>query len=84
MWLNELTKKPFSHAPLFTPQILHNHCFQFLLGNTVVFREVEDHGHIIFLFFGGGGMGEGVNKVHYGICEMVNREISGGRPLRNW
>ena len=44
----ELTKKPFSHAPLFTPKILQNHRFQFLLGNTVVIREVEDNGHIIF------------------------------------
>ena len=55
----ELTKKPFSHAPLFTPspppQILQNHRFQFLLGNTVVIREVEDNGHIIF---GGRGRGE--------------------------
>ena len=65
----ELTKKPFSHAPFFTPKILHNHCFQFFLGNTVVIREVEDNGHIIFLFWGGRGGGKGVNKVHYGICE---------------
>ena len=48
------------------PKILQNHRFQFLLGNTVVIREVEDNGHIIF---GGRGRGEGVKKVHYGICE---------------
>ena len=27
------------------PQILHNHCFQFPLGITVVQREVEDNGY---------------------------------------
>ena len=37
------------------PKILQNHRFQFLLGNTVVIREVEDNGHIIF---GGRGRGE--------------------------
>ena len=44
------------------PQILHNHCFQFLLGKTVVIREVQGNGHIIFLFWGGGevkGRGRG-------------------------
>ena len=39
------------------PKILQNHRFQFLLGNTVVTREVEDNGHIIF---GGRGRGERV------------------------
>ena len=53
---------------------LHNHCFQFLLGKTVVIREVQGNGHKIFLFFGWGGggakgRGRGVNKVRYGICE---------------
>ena len=52
------------------PKILQNHRFQFLLGSTVVIREVEDNGHIIFGGRGRGrGRGEGVNKVHYGICE---------------
>ena len=37
------------------PKILQNHRFQFLLGNTVVIREVEDNGHIIV---GGRGRGE--------------------------
>ena len=46
-------------------KILQNHCFQFLLRNIVVLREVEDNDNIIFLFFGGGGR----NKVHYDICE---------------
>ena len=39
-------------------KILQNHCFQFLLRNIVVLREVEDNDNIIFLFFGGGGGGE--------------------------
>ena len=49
-------------------KILQNHCFQFLLRNIVVLREVEDNDNIIFLFFWGGGRGER-NKVHYDICE---------------
>ena len=41
------------------PQILHNHCFQFLLGITVVPREIQDNSLAKFL--------GGVNKVHYGL-----------------
>ena len=45
------------------PQIfLYNHRFQFLLGMTVVSREVEDNGSETF---GGGGGG----KVYYGLGE---------------
>ena len=42
------------------PKILHNHCFQFLLGITVVPREIEynDYSRVW-----------GVNKVHSGRCE---------------
>ena len=81
----ELTKKPFSHAPLFTPKILHNHCFQLFLGNTVVIREVEDNGHKIFLFWGGGvGGGGGKQGALWYNVKMVNRAISCGQPLRNW
>ena len=35
-------------------------CFQFLLGITVLPREIQDNGYQKF--------GE-VNKVHYGLCE---------------
>ena len=46
------------------PQIfLYNHRFQFLLGITVVSREVEDNGSETF---GGGG---GWGKVYYGLGE---------------
>ena len=45
---------------LFTPKILYNHCYQFLLGITVVPREIEDNGYANFW---------GTNKVHYGLCE---------------
>ena len=41
-------------------KILHNHCFQFLLGVTVVPREIMDNGCAKFW---------GVNKVHYGLCQ---------------
>ena len=50
------------------PQIfLYNHRFQFLLGITVVSREVEDNGSETFGGWGGGG--GGVGKVHYGLGE---------------
>ena len=58
------------NAPCLPPKILHNYCFQFLQGNTVVPREIEDNGYAFF--FLGGGEGEagvvGVNKVHYSLC----------------
>ena len=53
----------FSHRPqctLFYFQILHNNCFQFLQGITVVPREIQDNGYAKF---------GGANKVHYGMCE---------------
>ena len=45
----------------------HCHCFQFLLGITVVPSEIEDND---YAKFGGGGRGGGVSKVHYGLCEI--------------
>ena len=47
--------KPVYLPPL--PQILHNLCFQFLLGITVVPREIQDNGYAIFLGGEGGGGG---------------------------
>ena len=35
----------FHIVTLFTPKILHNHCFQFLLGITVIPREIEGNGY---------------------------------------
>ena len=32
------------NAPCLPPKILQNHCFQFLLGITVVPREIKDNG----------------------------------------
>ena len=45
------------------PKILHSHCFQFLLGITVVPREIQGNGYANV--WGG-------NKVHYGLCAYVN------------
>ena len=39
-------------------KILNNHCFQILLGITVVPREIEDNG-LCLVFRGGGGLGGG-------------------------
>ena len=50
----------------YPPKILHNHCFQFLLGIIVVPREIKDNDYAKLL---------GVNKVHYGLCE--NGELYG-------
>ena len=43
---------------VYPPKIFHNYCIQFLLGTTVMPREIEDNGHEKF---------RGVNKVHYGL-----------------
>ena len=37
---------------------MHNHCFTFLLGITVVPKEIQDNGYAKFW---------GVNKVHYSL-----------------
>ena len=36
------------NAACLPPRILHNHCFQFLLGITVVPREIQDNGYAKF------------------------------------
>jgi len=36
------------NAPCLPPKILHNHCFQFLLGITVVPREIQDNRYAKF------------------------------------
>ena len=48
------------NAPCPPPQILHNHCLQFLLGVTVVPREIIDNGYAKLW---------SVNKMHYGLCQ---------------
>ena len=53
-------------APCSQSNILHNHCFLFLMGITAVPREIEE-------IWEGGAWGE-ANKVHYGLfgnAEMV-------------
>ena len=45
------------NTPRLPPKILHNHCSQFLLGITVVPREIEDDGYVKSL---------GAHKVLYG------------------
>ena len=46
------------NATCLSPRILHNNCFQFLLGITVVPREIENNGYAKF-FGGEGGWGRG-------------------------
>ena len=42
------------------PKILHNHCFQFLLGIKAVQTEIEDNGYANLM---------GGDEVHYGLSE---------------
>ena len=48
------------NAPCLPPKILHNHCFQSLLGITVITREIQDNGYAKFC---------GVNRVLYCLWE---------------
>ena len=41
----------------------------FLLGITVVPREIEDNGYVLLKKKRGGGGRGGVNEVYYGQCE---------------
>ena len=50
------------NAPCLPPKILHNYCFQFLQGNTVVPREIEENGYAFFRGAGGEGGGVGGGK----------------------
>ena len=54
--------KTLPHLPkrtLFSPTILHNLCFSFLLGIITVPREIENNAYAnCFFFFGGGGEGK--------------------------
>ena len=68
----QLIYSPFSHRPYAPslpplpspaprpPNIVHNHCSQFLLRITVIPRQNEDNGYAKF---------GGVNKVYDGLCE---------------
>ena len=67
---------PCLPPPTPSPQILYNCSFQFLLGITVVPREIKDSGYsIFFFFFGGGGGGGRGSKVHCGLCENGEWQI---------
>ena len=50
----------YQNTPFLSPQILHKHCFQFLLGLTMVPRENQNNAYAKF--------GE-TNKEYYGIFE---------------
>ena len=63
---------PCLPPPTPSPQILYNCSFQFLLGITVVPREIKDSGYSIFFFFLGRGGG---SKVHWGLCENGEWQI---------
>ena len=62
------------NASCLLPQILHIHCFQFLLGNTVVPREIKYDSYA--KLWGGGG---GLTRCIMVYVEMVNsllRDVS--------
>ena len=51
--------------PCLAPQIFHTHCFQFLLGITVVLREIKNNGYEKFW-----GVSK-LNSVLYGNAEQL-------------
>ena len=74
-WLYQCPRLTPSPPP---PQILHDHCFQFFLGITVVPRD-EDNKTMVMLFFwcgvGGGAWGETICIVVY--VKIVNCWVFG-------
>ena len=56
-----------NNAPCLSTKILHNRCFQFFLGITMVPREIKDNAYAKF-------RGGGVNKVHYDWRENIEFE----------
>ena len=64
------------NIPCLLPEILHNHCFQFLLGITVLSRPKRNRrSYNDYAKFLGGG-GGGVNKVHYCLSENGQQNTS--------
>ena len=55
-WSEKAPWHEYIHYFHVNPQILHNHCLQFLQGITVVHREIKDDRYAKFW---------GLNKVHY-------------------
>ena len=55
-WSEKAPWHEYIHYFHVNPQILHNHCWQFLQGITVVHREIKDDRYAKFW---------GLNKVHY-------------------
>ena len=51
------------------PQILHNLSFSFLLGITIIQREIENNGYAKFW---------GANKVHHGRVIHANSPVLSG------
>ena len=65
------------NAPCIPPKILHNHCFQFLLGITVVPGQIQVNDYAKFC---------GVDQVNYGVLTicMENPEIPGRIQLERF
>ena len=63
-------------APCFPSKSLHNPSFQFLLGITVVPREIKDNGYAFFLRGGGGArcIMVYVKKVNNGIKQIPDED----------
>ena len=61
----------------FSPKILHNHCFQFLLGITVVAKEVEDNGYAMVMVSWvrkkGGESFQGKDRRAHGMLLLTNQ-----------
>ena len=57
--INSLLAQSHNTPLLPPPKILHNHCFQVLLGHEDVLREIKNNAYANFW---------GVKEVYYGIC----------------
>ena len=65
------------NAPCIPPKILHTHCFQFLLGITVIPRQIQGNDYAKFW---------GVNQVSYGVLTICieNPDIPGRIQLERF
>ena len=54
------------------PKVLHSHCFQFLLGITVISREIEDDAKFVGREMGGGG---GLTRCIKAYVKMVAENV---------
>ena len=77
MIIDKIRHLHISHnAPYLASQILHKHCFQFLIGRLLYPGEMKNKGHAIFFFFGGGGGQITCIKGDVQVANLINNHPS--------